>query len=124
MRPMAIAFMTVLGIGMAIQDAGAVGSEPPNSTADAAKPMVAAESHAEKEKPLKPPPGFKMKRHGKHLLYCKREAPMGTRLKTETCYDETQMRDYLLALEAGKVDIDRARAVCSNPCVCGQPEAC
>lgn len=119
MKPTVIAFMLVLLFGAAPVSVGAIGSEPPETTTESAKPEAAADSGAEKEEPLAPPPGFKMKRHGKFLLYCKREAPMGTRLKSETCYDEQQMRDYLLALEQGKVDIDRARAICSNPCVCG-----
>lgn len=119
MKPMTTALIAVLGIGIAALNASAVGGEPPDPATEAAKPEAAADSGAEKEEPLAPPPGFKLKRHGKFLLYCKREAPMGTRLKSETCYDEQQMRDYLLALEQGKVDIDRTRAVCSNPCVCG-----
>lgn len=120
MKPMTLALGMILGIGMAAVGANAAGSEPPDSTTDEVKPVAAAESTAAKEEPLKPPPGFKMQRRGKFLLYCKREAPMGTRLKSETCFDEQQMRDYLLALEQGKVDIDRTRAVCSNPCTCGQ----
>lgn len=121
MKASVIAFILVLLSGAALVSVGATGSEPPDPTTDAAKPEAAADSGAEQEEPLVPPPGFKMKRHGKFLLYCKREAPMGTRLKSETCYDEQQMRDYLLALEAGKVDIDRTRSICSNPCVCGMP---
>lgn len=119
MKPTVIAFMLALLLGAALVSIGATGSEPPDTTTEAAKPEAAADSVAEKAEPLEPPPGFKMKRHGKFLLYCRREAPMGTRLKSETCYDEQQMRDYLLALEQGKVDIDRTRAICSNPCVCG-----
>lgn len=120
MKPVSVALGMILGIGMAAVNASAAGSEPPDATTDAAKPVAAAESAAEKMGPLTPSPGFKMKRRGKYLLYCKREAPMGTRLKSETCFDEQQIRNYLLALEAGKVDIDRTRAICSNSCVCGQ----
>jgi len=118
----------VLGMAMAALYAGAVASEPPDAATDEAKPeatadtpVAAAETAGDKKEPLTPPPGFKLKRYGKHLLYCKRDAPMGTRLKSERCLDEEQMRNYLLALEAGKVDIDRTRAICSNPCVCGMP---
>ena len=118
---MTIALMMVLGIGMAAWGASAAGSEPPDAAADAAERVADAEPDANKERGFKLPPGFKEKKRGKFVLYCKRDAPMGTRVKTETCLDEAQMRDYLLALETNKVDIDRVRAVCSNPCVCGQP---
>jgi hypothetical protein len=121
MKPVAIALGMMLGFGMTAMDARAVSSEPTESATDAAKPQPAAEPVAKEEKPLAPPPGFRMKQRGKHLLYCKKEAPMGTRLKSETCFDERQMRDYLLALDAGKAELDRARAVCSSGCSCGQP---
>ena len=70
------------------------------------------------------PPGFKVKKRGKYTLYCKTDTPLGTRFKHETCYDEGQMRAYLLALEENKVDVDRIRSTCSNQCTCGNPGAC
>ena len=70
------------------------------------------------------PPGWKKTKRGKYELYCKTEAPMGTRLKSTTCYDEDNMRNYILALEENKADVDRIRATCSNVCVCGDPSAC
>ena len=70
------------------------------------------------------PPGFKVKKRGKYTLYCKTDTPLGTRFKHETCYDEGQMRAYLLALEENKVDVDRIRNTCSNQCACGNPAAC
>jgi hypothetical protein len=70
------------------------------------------------------PPGFKVKKRGKFTLYCKSDTPLGTRFKSETCYDEPNMRAYMLALQENKVDIDRIRNICSNPCTCGDPAAC
>jgi hypothetical protein len=70
------------------------------------------------------PPGFKVKKRGKFTLYCKTDTPLGTRFKSETCYDEPNMRAYMLALQENKSDVDRIRNICSNPCACGQPEAC
>ena len=70
------------------------------------------------------PPGFKVKQRGKYTLYCKTDTAIGTRFKTETCFNDQQMRDYLLALQENKRDIDRIRATCSSVCACGQPGAC
>lgn len=90
------------------------------SKADAAKAAVAG---AETEQ-VTLPPGFKPKKRGKYTLYCKMDTPIGTRFKQETCFDAKQMRDYLIALQENKADVDRIRATCSSICACGQPGSC
>jgi hypothetical protein len=70
------------------------------------------------------PPGFKPKKRGKYILYCKTDTPIGSRFKSETCFDDAQMRDYLVWLQENKRDIDRIRATCANLCACGRPDAC
>ncbi|MGE0031106.1 MAG: hypothetical protein AB7T20_08325 [Steroidobacteraceae bacterium] len=65
------------------------------------------------------PPGFKTKKRGDVTLYCIRGKATGTRFQTESCYDEAQLRDYLLAREQNNRDFDQARSVCSNPATCG-----
>ena len=95
--------------------------------ADAAKQPDATETTAETKDlafESRLPPGFKVKKRGKFTLYCKSDTPLGTRFKAETCYDENQMRAYMLALQENKSDVDRIRNICSNPCACGRPEAC
>ncbi|HWN07113.1 MAG TPA: hypothetical protein VNO53_08105 [Steroidobacteraceae bacterium] len=79
-----------------------------------------AESIAAKpgDEAFKPPPGFKTKKRGEIVLYCMKDSTVGTRFKTEKCYDEDQMREYLLALEIQKRDIDRIRSTCSSSAVC------
>lgn len=96
-------------------------NEPAEAKAEQAKP-----EEAKKEIPLadRLPPGFKVKKRGKYTLYCKTETPLGTRFKKETCYDEDNMRAYMLAMQENKADVDRIRNICSNPCACGQPQAC
>jgi hypothetical protein len=95
--------------------------------ADAKKPPAVAEAAADQnEIPFEErlPPGFKVKKRGKFTLYCKSETRLGTRFKSETCYDEPNMRAYMLSLQETKGDVDRIRNICSNPCACGMPEAC
>jgi hypothetical protein len=93
---------------------------------DAAQPAAAEAMAAEKEIRIEErlPPGFKVKKRGKFTLFCKTDTPLGTRFKSETCYDEPNMRAYMLALQENKSDVDRIRSICSNPCACGQPDAC
>lgn len=116
-----IALACVLGALAAI-GTGAFGAEPPKP--ESAKAAPASETTAKASQELKLPPGWKKKKRGKFILYCKKEAPMGTRLQSETCYDEPNMRNYILALQESKSDIDRIRSTCSNICTCGDPGAC
>lgn len=110
--------LLVAGAGTAV--AGPMASEPAVTDSAEAGPDPAAETTARKiEEELKLPPGFKKVKRGKHLMYCKKEAPIGTRFKTDTCFDEAGMRNYILALEETKGDVDRMRSTCSNYCVCG-----
>lgn len=69
------------------------------------------------------PPGFKVKRRGQFVMYCKTDTPIGTRFRQETCLDDAQMRDYLIWLQENKSEIDRIRATCSTKKACGQPDA-
>jgi hypothetical protein len=95
-------------------------------TADAARQPAAEAVADRKEIPIEErlPPGFKVKKRGKFTLFCKTDTPLGTRFKSETCYDEPNLRAYMLARQENKSDVDRIRNICSNPCACGQPEAC
>jgi hypothetical protein len=86
---------------------------PAKAAADSAK--TASVKH---EPAFKLPPGFYKKKFGKHQLYCKKDAPMGTRIQTERCMNDGQMRDYLIALEEQKTNIDRIRATCVSAAVC------
>jgi hypothetical protein len=65
-----------------------------------------------------PPPGFKIKKRGALTVYCMRDRETGSRFTTERCFDGVQMREYLLALEIQKRDIDRIRSTCGTGSTC------
>jgi hypothetical protein len=65
------------------------------------------------------PPGFAKVSRGKHVLYCKKDSIIGTRFKSEKCFDEAGMRDYILAQQQNNRDFDRARSTCSSMAACG-----
>ncbi len=93
----------------------ALGNEP----AAAAKPADAVEgAKTAQAKEFKPPPGFVTKKHGAIKVYCVKDSTVGTRFKTERCYDENQMRDYLAAQEENKQNIDRIRNTCGGGTAC------
>ena len=112
---MVLAALPALAQEAAIADETATAANTANSTADTAEAAKAAKTGTE---PFVPPPGFKTKKQGNMTLYCKKDATVGTRFKTEKCFSEDQVRDYLLALEIQKRDIDRIRSTCATGAVC------
>jgi hypothetical protein len=94
-------------------------AEPTSEKAAAPDPGAAT---GKKDEEFKPPPGFKTKKRGDLVLYCQRDATVGTRFKTEKCYDEQQLRSYMLVLEAQRRDVDRIRTNCGGgPCTPYEP---
>jgi hypothetical protein len=87
---------------------------PDKAAAESAVPLAAAKEEQE----FTPPPGFQTKKRGQMVLYCKRDRETGTRFRTEKCYDEDQVREYLLALEVQKRDLDRIRSTCTTGSTC------
>lgn len=109
-----------------VAETGAREAEPVSEKLTAEQPpdkpeaaTIAEADPASKE--FKPPPGFRKKKRGKHVLYCIQDSTVGTRFKTEKCYDEEQMKHYLLAREQNNRDFDQRRSICSNPKACGMP---
>jgi len=78
--------LSLAAFAVQAQDTGiadeTITAEP--ASADAAAPAESAADEA--KKPFKPPPGFQTRKRGELVLYCKRDATLGTRFKTEKCY--------------------------------------
>jgi hypothetical protein len=93
--------------------------DPVKENTATAKSTAAA---GKKDEEFKPPRGFKTKKRGDLTLYCQTDATVGTRFKTEKCYDEEQLRAYMLVLEAQRRDVDRIRTNCGGgPCTPYEP---
>ena len=106
--------MSLATIAVTAQDL-AVGNETETEPAGDKPEMTAKASEAAPgDDDFKPPLGFKTKKRGELVLYCMRDSTVGTRFKTEKCYDEVQMRDYLIAQQENKRDIERVRNTCST----------
>ncbi len=85
--------------------------------------FLAILAHAEdapKGEEFKPPPGFKSEKRGELVLYCIKDSTLGTRFQTKRCFSEDQVRDYLIAQQENKRDIERVRSTCSS----GANEVC
>src|SRR5262245_10627113 len=118
MSRLPIALALSLSMGVAAAQAPASGDETPaadQSPAATSQPAESTESQAAAgEKEFKPPVGFLPKKRGAVVLYCKKDSTIGTRFQSEKCYSEAQMRDYIVAQQENKRDIDRIRNTCST----------
>lgn len=77
-------------------------------------PATAADGAEQRD--FSPPPGFRKVQRGKHTLYCKRDTEIGTRFLKESCFDELQLRDYLMRQQQMKTELDRIRSMCGGLC--------
>jgi hypothetical protein len=84
----------------------------------AADSKPAVDTKAAETKEFKPPPGFVTKKKGQLTVYCVKDSTVGTRFKTERCYDQNQLRDYLAAREENKQNVDRIRNTCGGGTAC------
>ena len=116
-------FIGALCLSLAAQGALAQDSAIANETPAADQASDKVESHTlsaatEQEKEFKPPLGFQTKKRGELTLYCKKETSVGTRFKTEKCYSEDEVRDYVIAQQENKREIDRIRNTCGGGSAC------
>jgi len=65
------------------------------------------------------PPGFKLMKRGKYILYCRKETVMGTRLPAQKCYDENGIRQIAQSLREEREKIDQMRRICGSLNACG-----
>jgi hypothetical protein len=92
----------------------AIADEPPVKPEAVASAEV--EPDAAQSKPFKPPPGFKPKKHGDVILYCRREAVLGSRFPAEKCYDKAGLHAIKLAELEQKEMLERMRACSGASC--------
>lgn len=111
---MALLASGVIAAGQAV----ALAAEPADADGDGTRKVDAVDRKAAAKAEFEAPTGFVKKQRGKVVLYCKKDTEVGTRFKRETCYDEAQMKDYLLAREHNNRDFDQRRAICATPAVC------
>ena len=87
-----------------------------------APPVSTAAAEKDGSEEFKPPHGFRIKKRGDEVLYCQRDATVGTRFKTEKCYNEEQLRTYMMVTAAQRRDVDRIKTNCGGgPCTPYEP---
>jgi hypothetical protein len=101
--------------------AAALPAAPPAVAQDApvADEPAAETVKAKEEKEFRVPPGFRTKKRGKHVVYCRKEEVMGTRFQSEKCYDESGIREWLRAQVENQKQLDQMRRICGSQDACG-----
>jgi hypothetical protein len=121
MRSMMLAILAALMTAPVLARASdsAIGNE--TTTVDSAQEKVVSPTTAEAKPPVefKVPAGYRAKKRGKKVVYCKKDMESGTRFAQEKCYDEVQLKEMELAREEEQTKIDQARKICSNLEACG-----
>jgi len=120
MRSTMLAFLMVLLVcaGVAQASPSAIGNE--TATADQAQDKAETDTADDAKEPeeFKVPAGYRAKKRGKKVVYCKKDMESGTRFAQEHCYDEAQLRARELQREQEKSTLDQSRLVCATPDTC------
>jgi len=120
MRSVTLAFLMAFLSGMAFADDSdsAIGNE--TLTADQAQDKAETTAAEAKEPDVfTPPAGYKVKKRGNKVVYCKKNMESGTRFSSEQCHTEAQLRAIEAAHAEGVTEFDQARKVCSSQAHCG-----
>ena len=104
--------------GVAQASGSAIGNE--TVTADQAQDKAETDTadEAKEQEPFKVPAGYRAKKRGKKMVYCKKDMESGTRFAQERCFDEEQLRAQELARQQEKATLDASRLVCGTPETC------
>ena len=115
----AVAMMALCGVARAQDSDSAIGNE--TLTADQAQDKAESATVAEAKEPdvFTPPPGYKAKKRGKKVVYCKKNLESGTRFASENCYDEAQLKSMEMARQEDQPRLDPVRKVCPSLDACG-----
>jgi hypothetical protein len=100
------------GAGTAFAVGSPIADETPVSK-DAVAAPAAKEKQAERE--FKPPKSYRVRQRGSETVYCKKDRTIGSRLATEKCYNEAQLRDHLLVVEQELRTLEQHRSACFDP---------
>jgi hypothetical protein len=115
----AVAMMALCGVALAQDSDSAIGNE--TLTADQAQDKAESATAAEAREPdvFTPPPGYRAKKRGTKVVYCKKNMESGTRFASEICYGEAQLRLMETARQEDQTRFDQSRKICSNLEACG-----
>lgn len=107
---------TVAAAAMMLCVSLAADAEEPANTSEAPQAIAEAKPDGEASPEFKPPPGFRTRKRGDVVLYCRKEAVLGSRFPAEKRYDQAG----LLAMQCAELErtetLARMRACTTGSC--------
>ena len=121
MRDMVMA--ALIGLSAPLVLAGANQKEPEKVPAAVdsaeAKTDVDATADEQKVEKVKAPTGYRVKKRGNKVVYCRKNEEVGTRFANEKCFTEEQIAEIERKNEEGKREFEKNRRVCTTLEFCG-----
>jgi len=115
---MLAALVVSLSPGAALADEPAAAAAAPASAPAAEKAAEPAATTATAGEKYNPPPGFKTKTRKGETVYCRSRAPLGTRIKSEECFTEAQIKEVERAMATATEDIQQKGRMCTTGFMC------
>ena len=111
--------MVSLSSGAALAEEPAAAAAPaPAATPVAEKATEPAATTAAAGDEYNPPPGYKTKTRKGETVYCRSRAPLGTRIKSEECFTEAQIKEVERAMATSTEDIQQRGRMCTTGFMC------
>ena len=85
----------------------------PAAKSEAPPTTAKVEPDAEATGEFTPPPGFRPKKRGDLVVYCRKELVLGSRFPAEKCYDQAGLRELRL-VELERTEMLERMMACSN----------
>ena len=106
------------GAASADEPAAAAAAPAPAAAPAADKVAEPAATTAIADEKYNPPPGFKTKTRKGETVYCRSRAPLGTRIKSEECFTEAQIKEVERAMATATEDIQQKGRMCTTGFMC------
>jgi len=91
-------------------------AEEPAAKSGASQTTAKFEPDAATTGELKPPPGFRARKRGDVVVYCRKETALGSRFPAEKCYDQAGLRELRLAELERTEMLERMKACITGSC--------
>ena len=93
-------------------------ANPTMTIGDEANAVV--EQDAAQEAKFRTPPGYKKKKRGDKIMYCRSETPIGTRFAQEYCFTQNQLERIEKSKQGMQDDLAMRQRMCTTQTACGE----
>lgn len=102
-------------MSLAVEPAVAASEQSASDAAPVAEAGTAAAAAAGE---YTPPPGYKTRKKKGETVYCRKRAPLGTRLKTEECFNKAEILEVEHAMRVNRDDQAQRGRMCTTGAMC------